>query len=435
MDLRRRLLGALGALLTGLVLMALTVNLYSLKGDIDAEVTASENLARVLLEAEQIGGELPPGEADRQLASLLEERPVRHLTLGFADSARPPAEHTISQRIADLLGIAPTADAGQHIRLGGRSLRIAPNPLSEIEERLSDTARLALTLLLFSAATLGVAWWSAHRALAPVRDLEEGLHRLARGADAASLPDFSLREFRRVAAAIDDLAAALATSHAAQHRLARQLIAVQEEERAALARELHDEMGQTLTAISTTAGFLERHGGGLDSRRVGECATDLRRDVKTSREQLRSILRRLRPHGLDAAGLPGALGELLDGWRQRAPATAYRLSVPENLPDLPEISCLVIYRIVQEALTNVVRHGHAAHCEVRLTLQERKLLIAIDDDGGGPPPEGPIHGGGLLGMAERLAMVGGTLKTESLSPRGFALRAEIPLPPAGNPPS
>ena len=93
-----------------------------------------------------------------------------------------------------------------------------------MDERLGDTVRLLGTLLFFSGATLIVAWWAAHRALAPVRELEAGLQRLARGDAGAALPAFALREFSRVAGAIDALAAALAQARDAQRQLSRQLI-------------------------------------------------------------------------------------------------------------------------------------------------------------------------------------------------------------------
>lgn len=211
-----------------------------------------------------------------------------------------------------------------------------------------------------------LAWWSADRALAPFRQLEAGLQCLARGETEAALPAFALREFRQIAGAIDDLANALSTSHEAQRQLSRQLIRVQEDERRALARELHDEMGQTLTAIGVTAAYLERNAEQLDARHIVECAQDLRRDVRTSGEQLRAMLKRLRPHGLDALGLASAMRELLASWQQRASGISFQLDMPAKLPPLDEDVGLVLYRVAQEALTNVVRHSGATHCWLKI---------------------------------------------------------------------
>lgn len=420
MDLRKRLVIWLGGLLAGLMLMAILINLHSLRGDIQAEVAASEQLVTVLLKA----GNAPPGDR-AELEALLRDARLRHLSIHL-DSAQPAAD-TTPHWLAGLLGIAPSATPAQTIRLGEQTLHIAPNPNSEIEERLGDTVRLCITLLLYSGATLLVAWWSADRALTPVRELEAGLQRLADNAPNAAMPPFALREFRRVASAIDALAGKLEASRAAQQQLARQLIAVQEEERHILARELHDEMGQTLTAIGVTAAFLERNATRLAPPSIIECAGDLRRDVRTSGEQLRAMLKRLRPHGLDALGLASALRELVTSWQQRESGIKFSLEMPAELPVLDEAAALVLYRVVQEGLTNVVRHSEARHCRIRIQVVRRALYLSVEDDGKGLPEAGPARRGGLLGMAERLEMAGGSLHIENNATIGLHLQARLPM--------
>lgn len=419
MDLRRRLVGYLGALLGGLMLMAILINLHSLRADLNAEVDASTQLVKVLLAAGQ------PATSPAQLQALLGEAPLRHLSIQPGPGAA--ADEGSRSWLSALLGLAPRREPAQTIRLGEQTLHIAPNPASEIEERLDDTVRLCITLLFYSGATLLVAWWAAHRALSPVRELEAGLQRLARGEAEAALPPFALREFSQVAGAIDDLAAALNEGRAAQRQLARQLIEVQEAERKTLARELHDEMGQTLTAIGVTAAYLERHAGQLDAGRVAECAQELRRDVKTSGQQLRGMLRQLRPHGLDAGGLASALRELVGNWQQREWGIDFQLAMPPALPSLGEAAGLALYRVVQEGLTNVVRHSGARHCRVSIGLAVDELRLAIEDDGQGLPASAAAHRGGLLGMVERLDMVGGRLEVAGGPGQGLQLRVSLPL--------
>lgn len=426
MDLRRRLVGFLGMLLLGLLLTAVLINLYSLRSDISTEVIASEQLVKVLLETGRIEPDLPPAEAATRLTAILNSGPLRHLSISTDELPLPENSISATNRLAEIFGIEP-ANAGQRVRLGNQTLHIAPNPASEIEERLGDTVRLCITLLLFSGATLLVAWWSAERALVPFRDLEAGLKRLAGGDKDAALPAFALREFKQVAGAINDLAAALATSHAAQRRLSRQLIQVQEEERRTLARDLHDEMGQTLTAIGVTAAYLQRNAEQLDAQRVIECAQDLRRDVRTSGKQLRDMLKRLRPHGLDAPGLASALRELLTSWQQRESGISFKLELPENLPPLGEDVGLVLYRVVQEALTNVVRHSGATHCRVNIEVTAEALRLRIEDDGNGLPPNGLPRQGGLLGIEERLHMVDSRLEIRAGEPKGLNLQISMPL--------
>jgi two-component system sensor histidine kinase UhpB len=259
-----------------------------------------------------------------------------------------------------------------------------------------------------------------------VRELENGLQRLADGESDPALPAFALREFRQVAGAIERLAQALGDARAAQRALSRQLIAVQEEERRSLARDLHDEMGQTLAALNATAAHLERNAPRLDAAAIAECAADLRRDIRRSGEQLRAMLKTLRPHGLDASGLAAMLAELLDTWRNRETGIEFAVHFPERWPVVDETAALTLYRVLQEALTNVVRHSGARHCSVHIDTSESWLRMSIEDDGDGLPQAGPARRGGMLGMAERLEMAGGSLHLDSLPGRGLRLQAELP---------
>jgi len=417
MDLRRRLIGSLSLLLGSLMAIAIVIQLYSLKSDVAREVGASSRLVSVLLAAENA-----PAQAPAALANRLAEAGIRHLSIRTPEHEAPPSK---PHALLDWLGLGQAAEQEQEIRIGEQTLYIAANPNSEIEERLGDTVRILITLLLFSGATLALVWWSADRALRPVRALEEALHGLARGEKRPALPAFALREFHRVADAIDHLAAALDEARSAQRALAHRLISVQEDERKALARELHDEMGQTLTSLNATAAHLARHAERLGPEAVTECANDLRRDIRTSGSQLRALLKSLRPHGLDASGLTQTLQELVDGWRSRETGIRFELELPGQFPAVDEAVALTIYRVVQEALTNVVRHSGAGLCRVHAKAADGWMRLEIADDGCGLPAAGPERRSGLLGIAERLEMVGG--KLELGSGKGLRLMAWLPL--------
>lgn len=415
MDLRRRLLGWLSALLGGFLLLALIVQLASLREDIETEITASSRLIDLLLAADA---------GEEGLAARIAGAQLRHLHI--AGTANEPVAAV--QQDARWLGLTVPADTARQIRIGSQTLYIAPNPQSEIAERMGDAVRLMITLLLYSAATLLAVWWATDRALSPVRELENGLLRLAAGKDDPALPAFALREFRRVAQAIDTLAAALREAHAARTALSRQMISLQESERRMLAHELHDEMGQTLTALNATAAHLERNAPRLAPSALAECCADMRRDLRCIGEQLRSLLKSLRPHGLDASNLAGQLRELVDNWRSRGTGIEFALSQPESYPELAEAAALTLYRVIQEALTNVVRHSGARHCCVGISAVNNEIRAEIADDGAGLPQQSPSRQGGLLGMAERLAMVGGRLEVAS-SPDGLNLRFHLPCHP------
>jgi two-component system sensor histidine kinase UhpB len=418
MDLRRQLVGSLGLLLGGLMAMATLIQFYSLRSDVEAEFNASARLVNVLL----IASSSAPADV-----AALEERlsgaGIRHLNIRTANQpAFAPEPHPLLA----WLGLTPLDRSELEIRIGSQTFYVTPNPVSEINERLRDTVRIWIILLLFSGTTLLVTWWCADRALRPVRALEDGLHRLARGQQDPALPAFALREFRRVAGAIEHLAHALAESRAAQRTLARQLISVQEDERRALARELHDEMGQTMTALSVTAAHLARHAEHLSPDAVVECAQDLRRDIRTSGVQLRAMLKSLRPHGLHASGLAQTLSELVDGWRSRSTGIEFTLLMQSPIPEISEMTALTLYRVVQEAVTNVVRHSGARHCTLRVTSIKEQLRVEILDDGSGLPATGPAPRGGLLGMMERMDMVGGQLDLLPNPAGGLRVVAVLP---------
>src|SRR5574343_1520542 len=128
------------------------------------------------------------------------------------------------------------------------------------------------------------------------------------------------------------------------------------------------------------------------------------------------MLKVLRPHGLDAAGLSESLLELVEGWRSRETGIEFAIELPGTLPPVDEAGALALYRVVQEALTNVVRHSGARHCRVRLAEAGLWVEARIVDDGQGLPA-GPVRRGGLLGMAERLDMAGGWLRLAATGER------------------
>ena len=206
--------------------------------------------------------------------------------------------------------------------------------------------------------------------------------------------------------------------------LLQRLFTAEEDERLALARELHDEMGQTSTAIRTEVAVLQRSGrlhpeADESVKRIGESAEHLS-------QMTRQMLHRLRPPALDSMGLEQALMTLCDDWQQNT-QTVCEFKVPTLPEGLNDYACVTVYRIVQEALTNVTRHAHAKHVRVQLTLDSQGLNLNIEDDGRGMADTQAVHPGfGLLGMQERVASVAGSLSISSKLGQGLRLAIQIP---------
>ena len=214
-----------------------------------------------------------------------------------------------------------------------------------------------------------------------------------------------------------------------RHLMAR-LLDVQEQERRRLARELHDELGQTLNAIRLDALALvptSGAGGGVEAiaARIAGNADQVYRAAG-------DLVRHLRPPALDELGLVDALEACVDRWRGSHPALAMQLSAGGNLEGLGEMVNLAIYRIVQEALTNCVRHAKARHFYIDLTRepgQRGRILLEMRDDGVGFDLHAvPRSGSGLQGMRERVGLLGGRFELLSEPAKGTTVRAEIPLP-------
>ena len=205
----------------------------------------------------------------------------------------------------------------------------------------------------------------------------------------------------------------------------RRVVEAQELERRRLARELHDETGQALTSILLGLKSLEEKLGDADSRAA---AAALRELVVETLQDVRRLAVELRPSALDDFGLVAALERLTTSFSEQ---TGIEIDFEASLADerLPEEVEIALYRIVQESLTNVVKHAHARHVSILLALREgRAVKVVIEDDGHGFDVAESANGGfGLMGMRERLALLGGRLQIESNGETGTTVAAEVPV--------
>jgi two-component system sensor histidine kinase UhpB len=213
---------------------------------------------------------------------------------------------------------------------------------------------------------------------------------------------------------------------AANRLLAQRLIEMQELERRALARELHDELGQHCTALRLESACMAR------ARDPEQVAAAVRRAASTAElmhEGVRRLLRRLRPPELDELGLPAALQALCEYWESRSHLRC-TLLVQGPAHGLGEAADTALYRVAQEALSNVVRHAHAHCVSIGLQSDRQGTELRVQDDGCGLAEEGRARRGGLglLGAAERAAGLGGSF--ELCSQRGLGTCVIMRLPRA-----
>jgi signal transduction histidine kinase len=205
--------------------------------------------------------------------------------------------------------------------------------------------------------------------------------------------------------------------------LSRRLLERQEHERSELARELHDQLGQSLAAISMNLQAIEGELSPAARARVPESA----QLIKKMFEQVRTLAFELRPSILDDFGLVEALRNLVTQHGERAGVRASFTATPTDARAPLEIET-ACFRIVQEALTNIARHARARHVEVTLTVQDVALEVTVKDDGVGFDVERLRTGLGMMGMGERAELVGGSFDIESVPGAGTTVRARFPLP-------
>jgi two-component system sensor histidine kinase UhpB len=423
MDLRVSLVGRLIGFFLLLSALAAAAVMHALREDVAAEIEASALLAELMLSVAQA-----PDRRLAQISALIERGGLRHLDVLIAGPGGAAPERPQAPAGWLYAHVAPEAGnaAERRIALGDATLVIRPNPASEVAEIVEESSRMLALFVLFALATAIATWRTVGAALRPARALERGLQNLA-NEQVQRLPAFELREFDRIAREIESIAERLAAARAAEQQMGRRLIEVQEDERRALARELHDEIGQALTAVGLSAAYLERHGAAVDAAAVVACAKEIREGVANVSAKVLGVLKALRPHGLDGLGLIDALRDLLDFWQGRCATVAVEARLPATLPPLSSQAALSIYRTLQEALTNVHRHSGARRVRVRLGRVDDGVELRVEDDGSGRAESAALRpSGGMLGMQERARLAGGSVRFHASGLGGFGLTLWVP---------
>jgi signal transduction histidine kinase len=298
---------------------------------------------------------------------------------------------------------------------------------TQIGQSWREASRL-LSIMAFALAGLCLAVYAAlARALRPTRAIGTGLQQLAANDLSARLPRFDLAELSDISGVFNTLAQRLQTTLAERNALTRKLIAVQDEERRHLARELHDEFGQSLSAIAAQAAAAAHTAERECPPLYRECQ-GISRTTAHMMETLRGALVRLRPPDVEELGLTLSLESLVASWNgfERG-RTRFDMAFIGEVDGLPPGVSANLYRIAQEAITNVAKHAHAGHVQLRLEAGDAGIVLSVEDDGEAADVSlAPKAGMGLLGMQERVVSLGGTLQFERRATGGARLVARIP---------
>ncbi|MEP7041934.1 MAG: ATP-binding protein [Dokdonella sp.] len=326
------------------------------------------------------------------------------------------------------------------LRFADSVLDIESNASRAVLDGWDDTVTLLQLGLLAMLLGNGLVFWLLRRTTRPFQTIVRGLEEMQAGAYHTRLPEFKgaeagaiARAFNRTAQAIEDNLDARREAVEATLRLeqSRELAeAVQsrvEDERRQIAQELHDETGQSITAIRSMALALKQRAGSDDEpvREVAQLIADTAAKLYAAMHEL---IPRLRPPSLDTLDLAAALEDRVAAWRREQPQISMVLTLGTLPEGLGETYALAAYRIVQEATTNVLRHAQAQRVEITLDVVGDSLRITISDDGRGLAPDWQRPGHyGVRGMRERARALGGDVDIDNLAQGGVCVAARLPL--------
>jgi two-component system sensor histidine kinase UhpB len=436
MSLRLRLIGLVAVVLVLSLFVGAAIAGFNASGSVGTEMRSALQVGRRAAEtvAEAISaGADPQRTLARFVAAFDGNRHLRASLAGEPGVAVAPAAETSPFGeppgwFARLIGV-PGMTGRVAVAIPGRpdaAIVLETDPHNETLDVWNGFADTVIVLALFSGLTIALIYLFTGRALRPLYRLAAALEQIGQGDYGIRVGGRLTPELARLHDSFNRMAGRLAAADADNRRLTEQLLTVQERERGEIARDLHDEVGPYLFAINLDAAAVARL---LHERRSEAALEHLRLIVESvdhAQRELRSAVRRLRPAGLAEFGLPAAIGDLIQFWRRRHPEIEFRVAVAPDCAALGELVDTTVYRIVQESVSNALRHGAPTRIVVRIGREaEDCVAVEVADDGTGMA-DAADPGFGLRGMAERVRALGGRLHLDK--PRGSGLKVTARLP-------
>ena len=419
--------------------VALAVATLRAQGDIRRESQGADQLAHLVGELSALQN-IAPESLDSQvdkLRSISRSGSLRHLDFQLEDGAGQvliPAPPTASDAMAGRTRLLLQRSDGSRFQA-----TLIATPASEKEEAVSDIIGMAGLFLAYGLAMLAGLYAAVRYAFGPLRGIVGAIAAFRKQDFSARLPRLPVRELDHIAGALNHLAEALAAAEARQKHLSLQMQTLQEDERASLAIELHEHLGQGLTALRANIAYLLRQT--TEAPRLHVAVRDMEAQTAAIHREIRSLLRHLQP---DAGSPPGhtrvdlqpLLHELVKSWQDSAGQdTRFHLTVTPGTLCLPRETSLIVYRMTQEALANIARHAKATEVDIAVCIDPENpamLRWQISDDGVGmaSPEAAMSHGNGLAGIRERVWARGGQLdiapRTAGAAHPGLSLSVRLP---------
>ncbi|MEQ1670506.1 MAG: histidine kinase [Hyphomicrobium sp.] len=295
---------------------------------------------------------------------------------------------------------------------------------NEVQEFWEDIKYGLSVLGILACAVYALIYWTLGRELEPLANLNSALSRVAEGDFSMRLAETGSRDLKEVSIGFNEMAARLDATESDNLRLQEQLTNVQEEERAELARNLHDEIGPLLFSVGLDAAAVQKALGDTATGEAAERLASIREAVGLSQKHVLQILGQLRNGTVEDLGLETAVRQLIEFWKSRHPKLSISADLPEDGVSL-ELDP-VVYRVVQESLSNAVRHGRPTQIDILVaTSPEGMTRVMVSDNGGGLASS--RRGNGLTGMNERVSLRKGSLTVRNRSDgKGTIVMADFP---------
>jgi two-component system sensor histidine kinase UhpB len=432
MSLRLRILIALALVLPtgsglGLVLAGWEARQWLREELWTAQLSGHLQVARAFVELPRaphrdraLEGLIATFDGNRHLRAVLIAPDGRVLSTSQSDQVKPPPawfSALLRQDIPPTHLIAPG--------MGGEAVELQPTYDDDGAALWAEFLYMGLALALASIGGAMAVYVVVGLALRPLTAVGRVLPRIGAGDYAARAPEAGPPELAALGRGVNEMAARLAAMRERNRSLEEQILTLQDEERADIARDLHDEIGPHLFAANVDAAMATS----LITAGRPEAALEQVRAITGAighiQRLVRDILGRLRPPQLAELGLASAILDLVAFWHTRRPDLAFDTALPDDADALPEAVQETLYRIVQESLSNAVRHG--APTRIRIAVEHAGGVARVEVVNDGVADAGATPGFGLTGMSERVAAAGGTLSAAPAPAGCWRVAAILPL--------
>lgn len=308
----------------------------------------------------------------------------------------------------------------------GSRIQLGINPNKKIDEVWENTKPLLLLAILFAALCYPLVFLSVKSALKPVISIVNGLESIKQGDYKTRIPYFRSPELGDISEKINGVAIALETAKNLEQSMAKQSVQAQEKERKYLARELHDELGQSISAIKAIAvsSSCDDKTAAISNKKAIEELCDHIYSV------VHMLMRRLRPVILEELGLVVALRQMIDDWNDKNGDVFCKLSIKGDYQALSDETSIHLYRVIQEGLTNISKHSNATEVDVKLIQNSdiSTISLTIEDNGNISNIENSNSRFGLRGIRERIDALGGSIDIHfsAKNQKGFSISCLVP---------